>query len=252
MGNTGIYKITNVVNGKIYIGSAKHFAQRWGMHLFQLRRGTHHSILLQREFDKYGEQSFVFTKLIECEKEDLIVYEQWMIDELHPCDTKIGYNICETAGSSAGRKMTEKALALQRVRMKGNTHTLGFRHSEEAKLKMSKSRMGNKFSVGKRNWLGKKHSEETKARLSEVAKNRPPMSLETKEKIRQSMILDHANHPRTLPPISEETREKMRQAHLGKNTAKKGTSQPPHSEETKRKMSEARKLWHAKNKEKQL
>lgn len=246
--NSGIYKITNTITGKIYVGSAKNFAQRWGMHLFQLRRGRHHSTLLQRSFDKHGEAAFTFTRLLECEKCDLILHEQQSLETLKPYDPAIGYNICKIAGSSAGRKMTEKALALQRVRMEGNTYTLGFKHSEESKAKMSEQRIGNKNAVGNQIWLGRKHTEETKARLSEVARNRPPMSEEQKVKTSQTLKATYKKEPRTYRPVSDETREKMRLAHLGKSTAKKGKKQPPHSEETKRKISEAMASSHAKRK----
>lgn len=45
---SGIYKITNVVNNKIYIGSACNIMQRFSNHKSSLRKGKHHSIYLQR------------------------------------------------------------------------------------------------------------------------------------------------------------------------------------------------------------
>lgn len=235
---SGIYRITNKANGKIYIGSAVNFSQRWGMHLHQLRKGTHHSVMLQRAFNKYGEESFLFEKILLCEKSDLIFYEQIKLDDEKPYDPLIGYNICATAGSSIGVKMSDTNIQLMKDRLKGNQHTLNYKHSEEAKANMSLARIGNKNSVGHKNWLGKKHSEETKKKFSEIARARAPISEDTKKKISESLKEKYKKSPRASVIPSAETREKMRKSHLGKSTAKKGTKQAPHSEETKRKISE--------------
>lgn len=55
-----VYKIINTVNNKFYVGSTKNFVRRKGQHLSELRRGVHHSIVLQRAWDKYGESNFIF------------------------------------------------------------------------------------------------------------------------------------------------------------------------------------------------
>ena len=77
----GIYRIRNIINNKIYIGSAFNFKTREKRHFNQLRKGKHHSVLLQRAFDKYGEENFVFeiiykAKEEELNKEDLLKLEQ--------------------------------------------------------------------------------------------------------------------------------------------------------------------------------
>lgn len=65
---------------------------------------------------------------------------------------------------------------------KGNTNTLGKRHSEESKKKMSLAKKG--MYIGEKNpFYGKTHSEETRRRLSEAAKN---MSEETKKKMSEA------------------------------------------------------------------
>ena len=62
----GIYKITNTVNGKIYIGSAVDLSRRKRDHFWSLRKGTHCNAYLQKSFNKYGENNFSFEVLSTC------------------------------------------------------------------------------------------------------------------------------------------------------------------------------------------
>ena len=55
---SGVYCIINVKNGHKYIGSSTNIWQRLSCHRSQLKRGNHHSIYLQRAWNKYGEQMF--------------------------------------------------------------------------------------------------------------------------------------------------------------------------------------------------
>jgi group I intron endonuclease len=96
---SGIYKITNNVNGKFYIGSAKSLSSRWRLHKSQLKNNKHHSIYLQRSFNKYGYSSFSFEIIECCEIEDLIEREQFYLDSLKP-----QYNMAKIAGNCLGVK----------------------------------------------------------------------------------------------------------------------------------------------------
>ena len=92
-----IYKITNKKNGKIYVGSASRgLAQRRSMHLYHLRRGTHHSPILQQSFNKHGERAFVFGIIEYVDNQNNIIKrEQYWIDTLKPY-----YNIAKKAGET--------------------------------------------------------------------------------------------------------------------------------------------------------
>lgn len=57
----GIYRITNIISGKTYIGkTGKNFGERWNCHRAQLNGGYHDNPYLQRAWNKYGENSFEF------------------------------------------------------------------------------------------------------------------------------------------------------------------------------------------------
>lgn len=90
----GIYVIINRLNGNTYVGSAVKFSRRWKKHLSDLKHGKHHSRHLQNAWDKYGDV-FSFTVERWCAKDDLIRFEQEVIDLLKP-----EYNISPTAGGS--------------------------------------------------------------------------------------------------------------------------------------------------------
>ncbi len=83
----GIYKITCSNNGNFYIGSSKNVCDRWLHHLSDLRLGKHHSIYLQRCYNKYGESSINFSILHRMNDYDetmLRLLEYYYIEELHP------------------------------------------------------------------------------------------------------------------------------------------------------------------------
>lgn len=98
----GIYKIVNTVNGHFYIGSTFNLGKRRNRHFSELRLETHYNIHLQRSFKKYGENKFYFVPIIICDIDNLAIYEQILIDGLHP-----HYNIRKDATSNKGVTKSE-------------------------------------------------------------------------------------------------------------------------------------------------
>lgn len=74
---SGIYKITNTVNNKVYIGSSSFIQARFRTHKRHLRKNMHENKHLQNSYNKYGENCFSFEIIEKCEVENLIPREQY-------------------------------------------------------------------------------------------------------------------------------------------------------------------------------
>lgn len=101
----GVYQITCIENGLIYIGSSKNIEQRWKNHRRELRLNRHNNMFLQADWNKYGENAFTFEILEQCKEEERYNLEQQYLDKLLPFyRTGKGYNISE---KSTTRNTTE-------------------------------------------------------------------------------------------------------------------------------------------------
>lgn len=83
----GIYQIKCKENGHIYIGSTCNIRDRWRQHIAVLRGNRHHSVYLQRSYNKYGEDSLEFTVLLrmfEYNQELLRLNEWYYIEQYKP------------------------------------------------------------------------------------------------------------------------------------------------------------------------
>ena len=60
---SGIYKIENIINNKVYVGSSVSIEDRWIRHKTDLVKGKSCSIKLQNSYNKHG-----FRKLVKQEK----------------------------------------------------------------------------------------------------------------------------------------------------------------------------------------
>lgn len=82
--NSGIYKIKNLQNNKIYIGSSNNIKRRWQKHKALLRHGKHYNSHLQASWNKYGESLFEFSIIEFCTLDNLLNREQYYINNLSP------------------------------------------------------------------------------------------------------------------------------------------------------------------------
>lgn len=84
----GIYSISCIHTGQRYIGQATNLKKRWGEHKGKLLKGKHPNYLLQRLWDTWGPDGFVFVVLEQLpshtSREWLTVREQYWIDHFKP------------------------------------------------------------------------------------------------------------------------------------------------------------------------
>jgi group I intron endonuclease len=151
-----LYAITNLVNGKKYVGIAADPQRRWWKHRNGPKAGG--SLLVKRAIDKYGLDNFHFevlgqgndTKTIAwCEEQAILIFQSMVPN---------GYNL--SAGGECG--------------------AFGVKQSPEVAARRAASNRG------------KKRSPECCRRMSLAARKRPPRSLENRRKQSQRQ-LGHAS-----------------------------------------------------------
>lgn len=90
---TGIYKITNTINNKCYIGQAVDIEKRLREH--QIGRKARTNTHLSNAIKKYGIENFTFETLEECSIEELDEREIFWINYFKTIDSNMLYNIAE-------------------------------------------------------------------------------------------------------------------------------------------------------------
>lgn len=236
----GVYKITNLINYKIYVGSSSDLKDRYRKHVEDLNKQIHCNQHLQKSVNKHSIENFEFSILEFIDISDLVdkidirkrilSIEQKYLDLLNP-----DYNIIRLAGSSLGHKFPKEFGEKISARNKGR------KMSEEDKSKISKTlnemysipEIGDPLRANMRlKSTGRVKSLETRQKLSKSLKGRK-LSEETKQKISKRM-----------QNVTEETRQKISIANKGKfiseeTRLKQSASQlgRTHSDETKKKMS---------------
>lgn len=130
----GIYKITNLINGRTYIGCTKNFLSRFSKHFYELERANHVNEELQKDWLAFGANCFSFdiieeiysNSLYEKESEYILYYRNVL--QCNP------YN---------------------RIIDGDKNPMFGRHHSEATRATFSEKRMGNKNGIGNKNGLGK-------------------------------------------------------------------------------------------------
>lgn len=189
----GIYKITNTVNQKCYIGQSVNIERRFSDHKNRVYY-TQYETPLYKAFKKYGVDKFLFEVLEECSKELLDERERYYIALFKSADKKYGYNF-----TFGGKGYTGTHYEDQRK--------LWNKHISEGKTgKKIKSPSAETLAKRSQSLRGIPRTEVWLRRMSESLKGRE-ISPETRAKISASL---KGRHP------SEEAIEKLRIASTGR------------------------------------
>lgn len=193
-----IYKVTNKVNGKIYIGQTIHsLTQRRKKHLYLASKGK--DVYFWNALNKYSIDSFKWEVICICPNiQSLNEQEEYYIALWNTCN--VGYNLQSGGLNALHNKKTKKKISdslkghkiSQETKNKISKKLTGSSISKETRLKMSLSnkkfhKQNPNFQKGKNGaFYGKKHSEETKQKMSNAHKGKKkgiPLTEEHKQKL---------------------------------------------------------------------
>lgn len=221
--NCGIYKILNIINNKIYIGSAVRLSNRKATHFYKLKNNKHTNNYLQNAFNKYGGSKFKF-EIIEYvdDKNCLIAREQYYMDLYKSYNKENGYNIRTIAESNLG--VTGKKLSKEH-RNAISKANLGKKLSDNTKKKISIAKKNpskeTRIKLSNAN-IGKKLSEETKRKIGEKSKGNTYASALKGRKLTEAhkLKIGESNKNFKSPfkgiPRSEEVKNKISKSNIGK------------------------------------
>lgn len=190
-----VYLITNSLNQKKYVGmTAVSLNIRWERHQRAARNGR--NTYFCNAIRKYGAFIFVPEVLCVCKnRNEAIKLEKEYINKFGLPNPIKGYNMTDGGDGTWGWKHTEEArLKMSRAKKGKPSHWKGKIRSEESRKKMSKAKAGEATSGANNSFFGKKHSEETRRKISESRVGRS-MPLETRLKIANRMREVRAQKP---------------------------------------------------------
>ena len=194
---SGIYMCTCSGNNKSYIGQAKDVKNRKSEHLSALRGDYHFNTYFQRSYNKYKEESFVWTVLEYCNEDKLDDREIYWIayyDTYHN-----GFNANEGGNGNRGYQRTEdirkkvseslkRAWAVDENRRKEfSERMIGDKNPMYGRVGNLNPAYGKDHSGENNGMYGKHHTEESKelnrqAHLGAKNKNsKPVVCIETGE-----------------------------------------------------------------------
>jgi len=220
---SGIYKIENLVNHKLYIGQSDDLYRREQAHFNELKGNRHYNRHLQASYNKYGADNFKFEIVEECNINLLDEREIYWISYFN--SFKCGYNQNLGGGSNRGwipSEETRLKMSLNHADFSGKNNCMYGKSlydvltEDEVKKWKHNSSIANS---GKNNgFYGKRHTDETKAKISQSrtgkckGKDSPNygkhISKKQMNKMRQGYIDKyHDNSPLSVPVICLNTME---------------------------------------------
>ena len=150
--NKGIYKITNIINGKVYIGQSTNLKDRIKQHESMIKNYNENNNYLRKATKKYGYKNFKIEIIKFCDEKELDYYEIYYIDLYKSSDRKFGYNI-ELGGNinkHLSKEQIDKMKKNKKGKLKGKDNPFfGKKHTEKTKKIISEKQKGNKYCLGR-------------------------------------------------------------------------------------------------------
>lgn len=174
-GTSGIYLLTNKVNGKQYVGQSWDVTYRWSSHKSEKR---YMKFPLYNAIRKYGWHNFDKTILVRvANQEDLDMYESKLIESFNTM-TPNGYN-CKDGGE--GRRVSEETKAKLSAATKGKPKSPETREKIAAanREKAKDPKFLARVREGRKGWKG--HTEESKAKIR-AARAKQVITQESRDK----------------------------------------------------------------------
>lgn len=188
-----IYKITNKINGKIYIGQTKNIlGKRWSQHKDAAFK-RNFNMPLHFAIKKYGSENFIIEEIAKANNvNDLNILEIELISKYNSTNPKIGYNICKGGNNRIdGNSWSEERKRQASERIKGNKNPrYRIKHTKEFKKYLSEINSGNKNKM-----YGKTHSKEARQKIGEKhCKRVKAINVKTGEELIFDSITKAANY----------------------------------------------------------
>ena len=181
--NSGIYRYLNVVNGKSYVGRSNNLSHRHIEHLSLLRRGVEPCVLLNKAWQKYGEENFRYEILCYCDEDELNDREIEFIEKYD--SFRNGYNCTEGGDGVLGYKHTDAA------KEKIGSHFRGKTLSDEHRRKMSESQKGRPLTEDHKVALSSAWTHERKISMTmkRSGENNPNYGKRGKDSCNKSAVI---------------------------------------------------------------
>jgi group I intron endonuclease len=219
-----VYKHTNKINNKVYIGITGNSTQKRWKNGYGYSE-SHHPHFYSA-IQKYGWDNFTHEIIADnLTEEEALLLEEKLIREYDATNREKGYNT-ELSGIKGHYKHTEETKKKISETQKGEKgHMWGKHLTEETKRKMSEKLSGEKHPM-----YGKHHTEETKEKLRKAnsGKNSPLYGTHLTEEAKNhlSEIKKGENNYNYGKHLSEDTKEKISQKLKGITPWNKGKKCP--------------------------
>lgn len=150
----GVYKISNIINNKVYIGQSVDIQRRFSEHIRMLDNKCHYNKHLQASYNKYGKDVFLYEVLCVCDATELDAIEVFFINYYNSMNSECGYN--KESGGSINKSVSTETREKQRINNSGSRNPFyGKKHTKEHIEKIRELSSLHR------------HSEATKQKISE-------------------------------------------------------------------------------------